>query len=52
MALEHNHGLLAARTTVQQNQAQEITANLHPNPTLFADWSYLPLYVPGGDQLQ
>ncbi len=48
MALEHNHGLLAARTTVQQNQAQEITANLHPNPTLFADWSYLPLYVPGG----
>jgi cobalt-zinc-cadmium efflux system outer membrane protein len=48
MALEHNHGLLASRTTVQQNQAQEITANLHPNPTLFADWSYLPLYVPGG----
>ena len=48
MALEHNHGLAAARTTVQQNQAQEVTANLHPNPTLFADWSYLPLYVPGG----
>ncbi len=48
MALVNNHGLLAARTTIRQNQAQEITANVHPNPTLFADWSYLPLYVPGG----
>ena len=47
LALQHNHSLLAARTTVQQNQAQEITANLHPNPTLFADWEYLPLFSPG-----
>ena len=37
-ALAHNHSLLAARTTVQQSQAQEITANLRPNPTLFTDW--------------
>jgi len=44
MALQHNHNLLAARTTLQQNQAQEITANLRPNPTLFTDWEYLPLY--------
>jgi outer membrane protein, heavy metal efflux system len=43
MALQHNHALLAARTTVQQNEAQEITANLRPNPTLFIDWEYLPL---------
>src|SRR6202011_341019 len=43
MALEHNHTLLAARTTVRQNEAQEITANLRPNPTLFTDWEYLPL---------
>src|ERR1700678_3805893 len=43
MALSHNHVLMAARTTVQQNQAQEITANLRPNPTLFGDWEYLPL---------
>ena len=43
MALQHNHGLLATRTTVAQNQAQEITANLRPNPTLFTDWEYLPL---------
>ena len=38
MALQHNHNLLAARTTVQQSEAQEITANLRPNPTLFTDW--------------
>jgi cobalt-zinc-cadmium efflux system outer membrane protein len=48
MALEHNHNLLAARTTVQQSEAQEITANLRPNPTLFTDWEYLPLVHPGG----
>ncbi len=28
MALQHNHNLLAQRTVVQQNQAEEITANL------------------------
>jgi cobalt-zinc-cadmium efflux system outer membrane protein len=48
MALQHNHNLLAARTTVQQSEAQEITANLRPNPTLFTDWEYLPLVNPGG----
>jgi cobalt-zinc-cadmium efflux system outer membrane protein len=49
LALQHNHNLLAARTTVQQNEAQEITANLRPNPTLFTDWEYLPLvHVEGG----
>jgi cobalt-zinc-cadmium efflux system outer membrane protein len=46
MALKRNHNLLAARTNVQQNQAQEITANIRPNPTLFGAWSYLPLYRP------
>ena len=48
MALQHNRTLLAARTTVQQNEAQEITANLRPNPTLFTDWEYLPLVHPNG----
>ena len=43
MAMQHNHNLLAARTTIQQSQAEETTANLRPNPTLFADWEYLPL---------
>ncbi|MGA2949323.1 MAG: TolC family protein [Terracidiphilus sp.] len=43
MALQHNHNLLAARTTIQQSEAEETTANLRPNPSLFADWEYLPL---------
>jgi len=43
LALQHNHNLLAARTTIQQSQAEEITANLRPNPILFTDWEYLPL---------
>ncbi|MGC2231349.1 MAG: hypothetical protein WBA09_07580, partial [Candidatus Acidiferrum sp.] len=34
LALQHNHALLAAQSTILQNQAQEITANLRPNPTL------------------
>src|ERR1039457_2093722 len=46
MAMQHNHNLLAARTTIQQNQAEETTANLRPNPTLFGDWEYLPLFTP------
>lgn len=46
LALQHNHNLLAARTTIQQNQAQEITANLRPNPDLFVDWDYLPAFSP------
>jgi cobalt-zinc-cadmium efflux system outer membrane protein len=45
LALKHNHTLLAARTQIQQNQAAEITANLRPNPTLFTDWEYLPLFT-------
>ena len=46
MAMQHNHTLLAARTTIQQSQAAETTANLRPNPTLFGDWEYLPLFTP------
>jgi len=45
LALQHNHTLLAARTQIQQNQAAEVTANLRPNPTLFTDWEYLPLFT-------
>jgi cobalt-zinc-cadmium efflux system outer membrane protein len=48
LARQNNHGLLAARTTILQNQAQEIQANLRPNPTFFADWDYLPLSSPPG----
>src|ERR1700722_1897860 len=52
MAIRNNHNLLAARTNVEQNLAQEVTANLRPNPTFFVDWEYLPLYSPGESALQ
>ncbi len=47
MALKHNHSLQAARTMILQNQAQEITANLRPNPTISADTQFLPFFSPG-----
>jgi outer membrane protein, heavy metal efflux system len=43
LALQHNHNLLAAQTTIQQDEALETQANLRPNPTIFGDWEYLPL---------
>jgi len=46
MALQHNHNMLAMVTTIQQSQAEEVTQNLRPNPTLFGDWEYLPLGSP------
>lgn len=47
MALAHNHTLLAARSTIQQSEAQEITANLRPNPVLLGDAQFLPIFEPG-----
>jgi cobalt-zinc-cadmium efflux system outer membrane protein len=46
LALQHNHALLAARSTILQNQAQETTANLRPNPTLSWDTQFLPIFQP------
>jgi outer membrane protein, heavy metal efflux system len=46
MALAHNHNLKAARTTIQQNEALEITANLRSNPVLTADAQFLPIFQP------
>jgi outer membrane protein, heavy metal efflux system len=46
LALKHNHSLQAARTTILQNQAQEITANLRPNPILLGDAQFLPFFEP------
>ena len=43
LALAHNHALLAARTTISQSQADEITANLRPNPVFGADVVGLPV---------
>lgn len=46
LALAHNHSIKATRTLVLQNQAQEITANLRPNPTLGADTQFVPFFSP------
>jgi cobalt-zinc-cadmium efflux system outer membrane protein len=46
LALAHSHSLKATRTLILQNQAQEITANLRPNPTLNFDSQFLPVFSP------
>jgi len=46
LALQHNHALQAARTTILQNQALETTANLRPNPVLSWDAQFLPIFQP------
>jgi cobalt-zinc-cadmium efflux system outer membrane protein len=46
MALRHNHNLLAARTTIQQSEAEETTANLRPNPVILGDAQFLPIFSP------
>lgn len=54
MALAHNHTLQAARTTIQQSQSEEVTANLRPNPTLMTDAQFIPVFHPSqfsGDYL-
>ncbi len=54
LALVHNHSIKATRTLILQNQAQEITANLRPNPTFGADSQFVPFFSPqdfSGDNL-
>ena len=46
MALQHNHNLLAARTGIEQNRAEETTANLRPNPVISGDSQFLPIFQP------
>jgi cobalt-zinc-cadmium efflux system outer membrane protein len=46
LALQNNHNLKAARTTIQQSEAQEITANLRPNPVLTVDAQFIPIFQP------
>ena len=46
LVLAHNHSLKATRTLILQNQAQEITANLRPNPTLGVDAQFIPFFSP------
>jgi len=47
MAAVHNHALKAARTQIQQSQAEEITAAIHPNPVFTYDDLYVPIFSPG-----
>src|SRR5438105_5381873 len=42
LAVQHNHALLAARTQIQQSQAQEITASIRPNPALSLNSLFIP----------
>src|SRR5271155_2983185 len=46
LALAHNHSIKATRTLILQNQAQEITANLRPNPIFGADSQFIPFFSP------
>jgi cobalt-zinc-cadmium efflux system outer membrane protein len=46
LALAHNHSIKANRTLILQNQAQEVTANLRPNPTLSFDSQFVPFFSP------
>ena len=46
LAVAHNHTLKATRTLIAQNQAQEITANLRPNPTFNFDSQFVPIFSP------
>jgi outer membrane protein, heavy metal efflux system len=46
LALEHNHALRAAYTTILQAGDDEITANLRPNLNLSWDVQFLPFFNP------
>lgn len=46
LAVQHNHALQAVRTSINISQADEITANLRPNPTIDWDTQFFPLFSP------
>jgi cobalt-zinc-cadmium efflux system outer membrane protein len=46
LAKRNNPSLQASQTLILQNKAQEITANLRPNPVLSMDAQYVPLFEP------
>ena len=47
LAIKHNHALKAAENTIQQSEADEITAAIRPNPVFTYDDLYVPLFSPG-----
>ena len=44
LALSSSPTIKAARTQIEQNKAQEVTANLRPNPTLAWDSQFVPVF--------
>ena len=46
LALDNSPSIRAQRTLINQNQAQEITANLRPNPVLSWDTQFIPIFTP------
>ena len=46
LALKNSPALKAARTQIDQNKAQEVTAGLRPNPILTWDSQYIPFFTP------
>jgi cobalt-zinc-cadmium efflux system outer membrane protein len=46
LAVAHNPTLQATRTLIPQNKAEEITANLRPNPVLSWDSQFIPIFDP------
>lgn len=46
LALANNPDLEATRTQIDQSKAQEITANLRPNPLLSGDSQFVPIFNP------
>jgi cobalt-zinc-cadmium efflux system outer membrane protein len=47
LALDYSPSIKAARTQVDQSKAQEVTANLRPNPVLSWDSQFVPIFNPG-----
>lgn len=48
LALRNSPTIRAVRTQIDQNKAEETTANLRPNPVLSWDTQFLPFFTPGG----
>lgn len=46
LAIAHNPSLQATRSEIPQSKAEEITANLRPNPVLSWDTQFIPLFNP------
>ena len=51
LALQHNHALLATRTQIEQNQAQEITAAIRPNPVFSLNSLFIPFSAATADNI-